>query len=83
MSRPAFASGSDRSKDVDIAILSAVASADGRTVVLTTTPQENLQYELSVINIKALPFGSAICTACGVFCTRHCVGTGNWNRRSG
>jgi cysteine-rich repeat protein len=44
----------DTDIDVDITILGAVASADGRTVVLTTTPQKNILYQVVVTNIRGI-----------------------------
>lgn len=42
----------DTDVDVDITILGAVASADGRSVVLTTTPQKNILYQVVATNIR-------------------------------
>lgn len=38
--------------DLDIRIVSATASADGRSVVLTTTPQSNILYQVVVTNVR-------------------------------
>ena len=42
----------DTDTDVDIRILSAVASVDNRRVVLTTTPQQNILYQVVATNIR-------------------------------
>jgi cysteine-rich repeat protein len=42
----------DVDADLDITILSAVASADGRSVVITTTGQENILYQIIATNIR-------------------------------
>ena len=44
----------DEDSDIDIRITGATASADGRTVVITTTPQQNTVYEITVTNIRAI-----------------------------
>ncbi len=43
----------DGDTDVDIEILSAALSDDGTTVVLITTAQENMPYEIGVTNVQA------------------------------
>ncbi len=43
----------DGDTDVDIVITSAVVDPYDRTVVLTTSPQENIQYTVRVTNIRA------------------------------
>lgn len=43
----------DGSPDIDIAIVAVAPLPDGKSVLLTTTPQDNLRYELSLFNIKA------------------------------
>jgi cysteine-rich repeat protein len=42
----------DTDVDVDITVIGAVAGADGRTVVLTTTPQANILYQIVVTNVR-------------------------------
>jgi len=44
----------DEDLDVDISITGATASADGKTVLLTTTPQQNVEYEITATNIRAM-----------------------------
>lgn len=43
----------DDDQDIDIRITGATASADGKTVVLTTTAQQNVEYEITATNIRA------------------------------
>jgi len=44
----------DEDVDVDIAITGATASADAKTVLLTTTPQQNIEYKITATNIRAI-----------------------------
>ncbi|UCE61944.1 MAG: hypothetical protein JSU63_09455, partial [Phycisphaerales bacterium] len=39
--------------DFDIKITNAVLDEDETSVVLTTTPQENIEYTITVANVKA------------------------------
>lgn len=43
----------DGNTDVDITITDAVLDDDETSVVLTTTPQENIEYTISVTNVKS------------------------------
>jgi hypothetical protein len=43
----------DGNTDVDITVTGAVLEPDGTTVILTTTPQENIEYEIKVTNVKS------------------------------
>jgi cysteine-rich repeat protein len=43
----------DTDQDIDIQITGAVASSDGRRVVLTTTPQSNMLYRVVANNIQS------------------------------
>src|SRR5262249_15837115 len=44
----------DKDSDIDIRITGAMASADGKTVVLTTSPQSNTVYQITATNIRAM-----------------------------
>ena len=43
----------DGNTDVDITVLGAVLDADGRSVVLTTSPQANIAYSITTTNVKS------------------------------
>lgn len=50
----------DGDADVDIVITGAALSADETTVVLTTTPQANIEYTLQITNVKSKAGGKLI-----------------------
>lgn len=51
----------DGDPDVDISVTAADVQADGSSVLLTTTPQDNLQYTIQVANVNAAYVASSIC----------------------